>query len=57
MNYKVNKWLYLAISIVCMITLVMTFFIETKPINQISLLIMAVGYGFVSGLAFNGDMD
>ena len=57
MNYKVNKWVFLAMSIVCMITLVMTFFIETKPINQISLLIMAVGYGFVSGLAFNGDMD
>lgn len=37
--------------------LVMTFFIETRPINQISFLVMAVGYGFVSGMAFNGDMD
>ena len=57
MSYKANKWLYLAISIICTIILVMTFFIETKPINQISFLVMAVGYGFVSGLAFNGDMD
>ena len=57
MNYKVNKWLYLAMSIVCTIVLVMTFFIETKPINQIAFLVMAVGYGFVSGMAFKGDMD
>ena len=57
MNYKVNKWVFLAMSIVCTIVLVMTFFIETRPINQISFLTMAVGYGFVSGMAFNGDMD
>ena len=57
MNYKVNKWLYLAMSIVCAVVLVITFFIETRPINQISFLVMAVGYGFVSGMAFNGDMD
>ena len=57
MNYKVNKWVFLAMSIVCTIILVMTFFIETRPINQILFLVMAVGYGFVSGLAFNGDMD
>ena len=57
MNYKVKKWLYLAMSIVCTIVVVMTFFIETRPINQISFLVMAVGYGFVSGMAFNGDMD
>lgn len=52
MNYKVNKWLYLAMSIVCAVVLVITFFIETKPINQISFLVMAVGYGFVSGMSF-----
>lgn len=57
MNYKVNKWIFLAVSIICTIILAMTFFIETRPINQISFLVMAVGYGFVSGLAFNGDMD
>ena len=57
MNYKANKWIFLVVSIICTIILVMTFFIETKPINQISFLVMAVGYGFVSGLAFNGDMD
>lgn len=57
MNYKVIKWVFLAMSIVCMIILVMTFSIETRPINQISFLVMAVGYGFVSGMAFNGDMD
>lgn len=57
MNYKVNKWVFLAMSIVCMIILVMTFSIETRPINQILFLVMAVGYGFVSGMAFNGDMD
>ena len=57
MNYKVNKWVFLAMSILCTIVLGITFFIETKPINQISFLVMAVGYGFVSGMAFNGDMD
>ena len=57
MNYNINKWVFLAMSIVCTIILVMTFFIETRPINQILFLVMAVGYGFVSGLAFNGDMD
>ena len=57
MNYNINKWVFLAMSIVCTIILVMTFFIETRPINQISFLVMAVGYGFVSGMAFNGDMD
>ena len=57
MNYKLNKWVFLAMSIVCTIILVMTFFIETRPINQISFLTMAVGYGFVSGMAFMGDMD
>ena len=35
----------------------MSCFIETRPINQISFLTMAVGYGFVSGMAFMGDMD
>ena len=35
----------------------MSCFIETKLINQISFLVVAVGYGFVSGIAFNGDMD
>ena len=39
------------------IFLVMTSSIETRPINQISFLTMAVGYGFVSGMAFMGDMD
>ena len=57
MNYKVNKWVFLAISIICTIILVITFFIETRPINQISFLTMAVGYGFVSGMAFMVDMD
>lgn len=57
MNYKANKWLYLAMSVICAIILVKTFFIETRPINQISFLVMAVGYGFISGMAFNGDMD
>lgn len=57
MNYKANKWLYLAMSVICAIILVKTFFIETRPINQISFLVMAVGYGFISGIAFNGDMD
>ena len=57
MNYKVNKWVFLAMSILCTIVLGITFFIETRPINQISFLTMAVGYGFVSGMAFNGDMD
>ena len=57
MNYKVNKWVFLAMSIVCTIVLVMTFFIKPKPINQISFLAMAVGYGFISGMAFMGDMD
>lgn len=57
MNYKVNKWVFLAMSIVCTIILVITFFIETRPINQISFLTMAVGYGFVSGMAFMGDTD
>ena len=55
MNYKVNKWVFLAMSIVCTIILVMTFFIETRPINQISFLTMAVGYGFVSGMPIMGD--
>ena len=57
MNYKVNKWVFLAMSIICAIFLVMTFSIETRPINQISFLTMAVGYGFVSGMAFMGDTD
>ena len=57
MNCKANKWLYLAMSVICAIILVKTFFIETRPINQISFLVMAVGYGFVSGRAFMGDMD
>lgn len=57
MNYKVNKQLYLAMSIVCTIVLVITFFIETRPINQISVLIMAIGFGFVGGMAFMVDMD
>ena len=57
MNYKVNKWVFLAMSIICTIVLVMTFFIETNPINQIALLAMAVICGFVSGMAFMGDMD
>lgn len=57
MNYKVNKQLYLAMSIVCAVVLVITFFIETRPINQISVLIMAVGFGFVGGMAFMVDMD
>lgn len=57
MNYKVNKWVFLAMSIICAIFLVMTFSIETRPINQISFLTMALGYGFVSGMAFMGDTD
>lgn len=44
-------------SIVCAVVLVITFFIETRPINQISVLIMAVGFGFVGGMAFMVDMD
>lgn len=57
MNYKVNKWVFLAMSILCTIVLGITFFIETRLINQISFLVMAVGYGFVGGMAFMGDMD
>ena len=57
MNDKANKWLYLTMSVICTIILVKTFFIETRPINQISFLVMAVGYGFISSMAFNGDMD
>lgn len=57
MNYKVNKWVFLAMSIICAFFLVMTFSIETRPINQISFLTMALGYGFVSGMAFMGDTD
>ena len=54
---KANKCWYLSMSIACTVVLIMTFFIKTDPINQIALLAMAVGYGFVSGMAFIGDMD
>lgn len=57
MNYKVNKWVFLAMSILCTIVLGITFFIETRLINQILFLVMAMGYGFVGGMAFMGDMD
>ena len=54
---KANKCWYLSMSIACTVILAMTFFIKPKPINQISFLAMAVGYGFVSGMAFNSDAD
>lgn len=57
MNYKVYKWVYLALSILSTIILTITFFVETRWMIQCTFLIMAVGHGFVSGMAFMGDMD
>lgn len=57
MNYKVYKWVYLALSILSTIMLTITFFVETRWMTQCTFLVMAVGYGFVGGMAFMGDMD
>lgn len=54
---KANKCWYLSMSIACTVVLVMTFFIETNPINQIVLLAIAVICGFASGMVFMADMD
>lgn len=53
MNYvKFVKWAYLVLAIITMIALGVTFFVECKPITQVSLLILSVGYSFISGALF-----
>ena len=46
------KWVYLALSLAAAICLGITFFIETKVLNQLTFLIQSVGFAFVSGLFF-----
>lgn len=46
------KWAYLALSVVALIAAGVSLFVEASPLTQISLLVQAVGYGFVSGMYF-----
>lgn len=46
------KWAYLALSVGALIAAGVSLFVEASPLTQISLLVQAVGYGFVSGMYF-----
>lgn len=46
------KWAYLALSVVALIAAGVSLFVEASLLTQISLLVQAVGYGFVSGMYF-----
>ena len=46
------KWAYLALSVAALIAAGVSLFVETSPLTQISLLVQAIGYGFVSGMYF-----
>ena len=51
------KWAYGALAIAAAIVLIVSFCVPgTKPLPQITLLIQAVGFGFISGLATGTDM-
>ena len=51
------KWAYGALAIAAATALIVSFFVPgTKPLTQITLLIQAVGFGFISGLAIGSDM-
>lgn len=51
------KWGYGALSIIATIFLIVSFFIpDTTPITQITLLLQAVGFGWVCGFAMGTDV-
>ena len=53
MNYiKFAKWTYFVLAILDALGVGISFFVECNHITQISLLIQAVGFGFVSGVYF-----
>lgn len=56
MSLKFFKWAYAALSVAAAVALGISFFTEVSPTNQITFLIQAVGFGFVSGLGFGGDI-
>ena len=54
---KLFKWAYGALAIVATIFLIVSFFVPgTTPLTQITLLIQAVGYGWICGFAIGTDM-
>ena len=54
---KLFKWAYAAIALVATTVLTISFFMQdVSPINQITLLIQSVGFGFVCGLVIGSEM-
>lgn len=54
---KLFKWAYGILAIVTTICLVVSFFVPSvNPFTQISLLIQAVGFGWICGCATGIDM-
>ena len=51
------KWVYGVLSIIATVCLIVSFFQEVKAMTQISLLIQAVGFAFVSGFGVGSDWD
>ena len=50
------KWVYGALSIIATVCLVISFFVEVKTMTQITFLVQAVSFAFVSGLYVGDDM-
>lgn len=54
---KLFKWAYGALSIAAAIVLIVSFFVPgAKPLTQITLLIQAVGFGWICGFSIGSDM-
>lgn len=54
---KLFKWAYGALAIAAAIVLIVSFCVPgTKPLTQITLLIQAVGFGWICGFAIGTDV-
>ena len=52
---KLFKWAYGSLAIAATICLIVSFFVDAKPITQIALLIESVGFSLICGLAIGAD--
>ena len=52
---KFFKWAYGALAIIAATCLIISFFVDTSPIGQITLLLQSVGFGWICGFAMGAD--
>lgn len=50
---KIMMIAYLVLSVICTIALAITLFVECNPYSQLTLLLQAVVFAFVSGMLWN----